>query len=246
MYLTGGLRVEGPAGAVDEADLPGAQGRLTLAALLVERRALSRDQLADIVWDDRLPAQWTGALHTIVSKLRALLSTTGLDGHAALVSTGGTYTCALPADGWVDLEDAHRRLDRADGALQRDDLHTTTSEATVASSILRRPLLVGLEGRWIDEQRRRHDAARYRCHTVLADAWLRRGDHRLAAVIAEVAVSLDPLREVGHRLLMRAAWQGGDRAAALRAFTRCERIIWDAFGVPPSPTTMALVEQIRV
>lgn len=245
VYLTGGLRVEGPSGVVVESQLPGSQGRLALAALLIERRPLSRDQLAELVWGDTLPASWTGALHTIVSKLRALLSSTGLDGRTALATVGGSYALTLPTNSWVDLEDALRRLDRAQGALRHDDPRTATTEATVASSILRRPLLAGIDGHWIEEQRRRQQSAAYRCATVLAEGWLRLGDHQLAAIVAESAVAIDPLREIGHRLLARAEWHRGDRAAALRALERCERLMDEALGVAPSRETAQLAERIR-
>lgn len=245
MYLTGGLRVEGPSGALVESDLPGAQSRLALAALVVERRPLSRDQLADLLWDEQLPPRWTGALHTIISKIRSLVTATGLEGRAVVASAGGTYGMTLPPDSWVDLEDAHRRLDHAEGALRHGDLLIATADATVASGILRRPLLAGIDGRWIEEQRRHQAMALYRCYTVLAEGWLRRGDHRLAAVIAESAVELDPLREVGYRLLMRAEWQRGDRAAALRALARCEQVMAEELAASPSPETAALAAQIR-
>jgi DNA-binding SARP family transcriptional activator len=245
VYLTGGLRVEGPSGAFAESDLPGAQARVALAALVIERRPLSRDQLADVVWDERLPPRWTGALHTVISKLRSLMTAAGLDGRAVVASVGGTYAITLPPDTWVDLEDAHRRLDRAEGALRHDDLSTATAEATVASGILRRPLLAGIDGHWIEERRRHEMLALYRCYVVLAEGWLRRGDHRLAAVIAESAVELDPLRETGYRLLMQAEWECGDRAAALRALARCERVMAEELAATPSPETAALAERIR-
>lgn len=245
VYLTGGLRVDGPSGAFVESDLPGAQGRVALVALAVERRALSRDQLAERVWGEGLPARWTSGLHTIISKLRTLFSSVGIDGRAVVTSVGGSYALALPHESWIDLEDAWRRLDRAEGALRHGELRTATAEATVASGILRRPLLAGIDGHWIEAQRRQQLTAAYRCATVLADAWLQRGDHQLAAIIAESAVALDPLREIGYRLLMRAEWQRGDRAAALRALDRCERMMADELGARPSPATQALGTQIR-
>ena len=141
LYLTGGVRLEGPSGRFTDADLPGNQGRVALVALAIERRPLARDELADIVWGEALPAQWNGALSTIVSKIRSLLTRAGLDGAATMKSSGGTYEFVLPADAWVDLEDAYRRLDRAEGAARHGDDRSATREATVASPTLRRPLL---------------------------------------------------------------------------------------------------------
>lgn len=237
--------MEGPLGVFTDADLPGSQGRLAFTALVIERRPITRDALGELVWDGALPNRWSGALTTVMSKIRSLVATTGLDGRSTVPSIDGTYAIALPADGWVDLEDAMRRLDRAEGALRHDRLDIVTTEATAASAVLRRELLAGIEGAWIDDRRRRHDEALYRCRVLLAEAWIRRGDHQLAAVIAEDAVRQDPLREVGHRLLVRAEWSRGDRGAALRALTRCEQVLADELDASPSPETASLADEIR-
>ncbi len=243
IYLTGGLRVEGPGGTLVDRDLPGAQGRLALAALVVQRGPLARDQLADMLWDEQLPRRWTGALHALVSKLRSQLASIGL--ADAVSSVGGTYALVLPPNTWIDLEDALRRLDRAEGALRHGDAATATAEATVSSGILQRPPLAGIDGEWAERQRRRISTAYYRTCVVLAEAWLERGDHALAATVAETAISLDPLREIGYRLVMRAEWERGDRAAALRAFARCEQMMADVLGAAPSPETAALASRLR-
>ena len=73
---------------------------------------------------------------------------------------GGSYELVLPADAWVDLEDAYRRLDRAEGAARHGDDRAAVREATVASPTLRRTLLSGVDNEWVDQARRhQHDAA---------------------------------------------------------------------------------------
>lgn len=245
MYLTGGLRVDGPHGSFADGELPGVQGRVAFAALVVERHPVARDALADIIWDGRVPDKWDGALSTIVSKLRTLLTRIGFDGKSVVTTSGSSYAVVLPAGTWVDLEDARSRLDRAEGALRHGDPATACEEATVASGILRRPFLAGVENEWVEAQRRviRHD--QYRSTVALAQAWTERGDHGLAVTLAEWAIELDPLREIGHRLLMTAEWRRGDRGAALRALDRCEQVLWDELGVTPSPATVALAARIR-
>lgn len=116
------------------------------------------------------------------------------------------------------MEDAIRRLDRAEGEIRHGNFAGALPEATVASSILRRPFLGGSEGAWIDGVRRRQDDALYRCYEVLAEGWRDQGHHRLAIDLAERAIALDPLRETGYRLLMEAELARGDALAALRAF----------------------------
>lgn len=241
LHLTGGLHLEGPEGAVTERDVPGQQARIALVALAVGRRPVSHDALAEIVWDSAPPAQWKAALTAIVSKLRSLVASTGLDGAAVLPSIAGTYAFVAPSDLWIDVEDALRRLDRAEGALRHDDLRDAAAEATVASSVLRRPLLAGVYGDWVESERRRLDDACHRSFVVLASCWIRLGDHQLATTAAEAAIAIDPLREPAHRLLIEAELGRGDRGAALRAYRRCATILDVEVGGRPSAETAALV-----
>ncbi len=245
LYLTGGLRMEGPDGSFGEADLPGHQTRIAFAALAVERRPISHDGLAEIVWDDTPPAQWKSALAAVVSKTRSLITAIGLDGAAVLSSVGGTYSFTPPAQMWIDLEHAYRRLDRAEGALRHGRAGEAAPDATVASAILRRPLLAGEHCMWLDQVRRSQSDALYRAFITLASAWNQLGDHQLSAITAESAIKVDPYREVGHRLLIEAERALGDSGAALRAFRRCERILADEIGVRLSPETLHLGVLLR-
>lgn len=245
IFLTGRLTVEGPEGSFDEAALPGNQARVALAALVYERVPLDRDRLADIVWGEHPPDGWSASLSALVSKIRSLLTRCGVDAKAVLTSTGGSYAMALAPGSWVDLEDAIRRLDRAEGELRHASMATALPDATVASSILRRPFLGGSEGPWIDGVRRRQSDALYRCYEVLAEGWRLQGHHGLAIVVASQAIALDPLRETGHRLLMEAELARGDRSAALRAFDACERLMMAEFGASPSPRTIEVALRAR-
>lgn len=245
VFLTGRLTVEGPGGSFDDAALPGNQARVALAALVHERVPLERDRLADIVWGDDLPDGWSGSLSVLISKARNLMNRCGLDAKSILLSTAGSYAIRLPPGSWVDLEDAARRLDRAEGEVRHGNIPGALPEATVASSILRRPFLRGSEGTWIDGVRRHQDASLYRCYEVLADGWREQGDHRLAIEMAEQAIALDPMQETGYRLLMEAELARGDGIAALRAFERCEQIMKAEFGASPSPRTTEVAERVR-
>jgi DNA-binding SARP family transcriptional activator len=245
VYLTGGVRVEGPSGSFGEADLPGTQGRLAFAVLVVERRSLPREQLARLVWGEQPPEAWSAALTSVLSKIRHLVSRVGLDGRAVVSSAGGSCGIRLPAGSWVDLEDAERRTDRAQGALRHGDPAAAAREATVASAVLRRPLLPGVVAEWAETRRALLEETLVRCLVTLATARNDLGDHDLAAVVAADAVRRDPLRETAHRALVRAELGRGDRGAAARAYEACARTLLAELGVPPSPETTALLEGLR-
>jgi DNA-binding SARP family transcriptional activator len=92
----------------------------------------------------------------------------------------------------------------------------------------------------VAEERGRLRSIGVRALEVLASVHLARGDHVLARQTAEELVQLEPLRESGHRFLMRAHVAGGDRAEALRVHERLRAALVDELGVDPSPETAAL------
>jgi SARP family transcriptional regulator, regulator of embCAB operon len=247
-YLTGRVSVEGST-LVDQAELPGRQGRLALVYLVLERhRPVPYDELADALWGAELPPSWDRSLRVLVSKLRKALSTSatgpGLGGDGAgpaplLVSDAGCYQARL-GGAWVDVEAATNAVDRAEGAWRAEDLATAWSEATVAASVTRRPLLAGEDHAWVAQERGRLRGLRVRALEVLAAVYLARGDTVLAREVAQELVALEPLREAGHRLLMRVHVAGGDRAEALRVHQRLRESLAEELGVDPSPETRAL------
>ncbi|HNB52247.1 MAG TPA: AAA family ATPase, partial [Anaerolineales bacterium] len=71
-----------------------------------------------------------------------------------------------------------------------------------------------------------------------------RGDHPQALEHARAWLALDPLHEPAHRTLMRLYAQTGQRAAALRQYRECIRILEAELGVAPLEETRQLYEEI--
>lgn len=93
VFLAGRVAVETDGGALEEGRFPGRQGRLLFAYLVAEQgRPVPRDELAEALWGESLPATWDKALTVGVSKLRGLLTDVGLDGATALT---GAFGCCL-------------------------------------------------------------------------------------------------------------------------------------------------------
>ena len=82
IQLTGELRVEVDDRVLDASRLGGERARLVFALLVLERgRPLTRDQLADVVWEDRLPPTWRPALRNVLARVRAFVRDAGLGVH---------------------------------------------------------------------------------------------------------------------------------------------------------------------
>lgn len=235
-YLAGRVAVEG-ARLVDQAELPGRQGRLALAKLVVERhRPVPTDELAASLWEDGAPASVESSLRALVSKLRAGIEAADPQGAVVITADAGCYQLRAPT-AWVDLEAAANAIDRAEGALRGSDLQRAWSSATVAAGIAARPFLPGEDARWIAEVQGRLRAVRIRALTVLSDVHCQRGDHQLAVGHARALVALEPFREAGHRALMAAHLAAGDRGEAVRAYETCRRLLAEQLGVDPSSKT---------
>lgn len=244
LYVTGRICLEGEV-LVRERELPGRQGRVALALLAVERnRAVTRDELAAVLWPTRLAESWEVALSAVVSKLRGALRRADPSGGASITSEPRGHQLILPTSGWVDIEEAAISLDVAEAALRDGDLERAWTNATVAQAIARRGFLAGEDEQWVQAVRTHLRDLHLRALLCLAEVWRRRGEVGPAAKVAEEVVTLDPFREAGHRSVIRAYAAAGDRAAALRAYERCRRLLDEELGATPSPETERLYEEV--
>jgi DNA-binding SARP family transcriptional activator len=106
--------------------------------------------------------------------------------------------------------------------------------------VLRRSFLGGVDNPWVDDVRRLLESRLYVAYELLSEGWNRQGDHRLALLVAESAIRLDPLREHGYQLAISAAAAGGEPDLACRVLGRCRAVLRAELGVEPSDRTLAL------
>lgn len=226
-------------------DFPGQQGRTAFACLVSERDTpVSRSGLAHVLWEGRPPASWDQALNSLASKLRSLLGRAGLDGSEVLRGVGGCYELHLPPGSWVDHEAAFDAIHEAEAALKAEDPRAAYGPSAVAHHIARRPFLPGEEGRWVEERRDRLRGVLARALECRAEVYLWNGEHTLAGEAARDLVSLEPFRESGYRLLMRAHIDAGNGAEALRVYEQCREFISQELGVGPSRETREVHTQV--
>jgi DNA-binding SARP family transcriptional activator/pimeloyl-ACP methyl ester carboxylesterase len=237
IQLSGNLRVEVDDRVLDASRLGGDRARLVFALLVLERgRPFTRDQLAEVVWEERLPPTWRPALRNVLTRVRAFVRDAGL-GVEVVSDALGCYRLRCPeGEVEVDLEAMERSLEQARAALNADDPAGALELAAAAREVARRPFLAGLEGSWVDDVRARQRYALAAALEVMAEAALRR-DPSAAVARARELIALDPVSEDGYRLLMRAQLAAGNRAEALTAYTACRAALVDALGVEPSAET---------
>ena len=142
-----------------ETVLPGRQGRLAFAYLVVNRRrAVGRDELIELLWPERLPADPGEALSALLSRVRRAVGADVLTGRREL-------ELVLPAGAWVDLEVAVAAAERADAALAAADLEGASTPPRRAGD--HRPRLPGRRRSAVGDDRRR-DVAELRLRALEA------------------------------------------------------------------------------
>ena len=157
-----------------DAGLPGRQGRLLFAYLVLNRsRGCPRDELIDVLWPEGPPAAADSALSALLSKLRRALGDGVLTGRGELrlrlearcASTSRRRRAAiLEAEAAMEAGDHALAAERARARRSSTDLQTFLPDA---------------EGGWAAEQRRELETIRLRALETLAEAGLRQGGREL-------------------------------------------------------------------
>lgn len=218
-------------GARREDELPGRQGRLLFAFLVIRRHEpVSLDALTDALWGHSPPAASLAALHTLPSKLRRLIGCS---------VEHGTVRLELPLHTWLDLEAAPDAIHRAESATAQRDWPRAWGAAQTALFISRRGFLPGETVSWADAIRHELELLRPRSLETYANAALHIGHTELATAerASRELIQLAPFRETAHRVLMNTLAEQGNIAEALRVYTALRIHLPDELGVSPSPDT---------
>jgi SARP family transcriptional regulator, regulator of embCAB operon len=235
IQVCGPLAVELDGRRIDRG-LPGRQGRLLLAYLVLHRlRPVRRDELVDALWPQTPPAAADTALRALISKLRKLLPSDMLDGRAEL-------RLNLPAEAFVDLEDAREAIHRAESALAQGNWHRAWAASMGPMFTARRGFLPDEDAEWIRDTRRELDALYLRALECYAQACLHIGGTELTGAerSARELTKLAPYRESGYRHLMRALAAQGNTAEALRAYEELRTLLREELGIAPCAETLEL------
>jgi DNA-binding SARP family transcriptional activator len=220
--------------------LPGRQGRLLFAYLVLNRhRLISRDELAEVIWPRQLPSASETGLNALISKLRKILGPEIIEGRASL-------RLRLAEDARVDVEVAVQAVHRAESQVALGGWKRAWGPSLVAMFVAERDFLPGEDAPWIDEQRQHLAEVRLRALEAYAVAALGIGGTELPAAVraGRQLVGLVPLRESGYQVLMRALAGQGNVAEAFGVYARLCEVLRDELGVSPCAATQAVYDHL--
>jgi DNA-binding SARP family transcriptional activator len=228
------------AGERAEDRIPGRQGRLLFAYLVVHRTTtVDHEAAVEAIWQSSPPSAPNMALRALLSKLRNL-------GEEIRVDARGGLRVHLPPGTFVDLEAAREAIHSCEAALRRGDWDHAYSRACVARYISARPFLKAEDAPWIDEVRRELEDIHLCALEGDAAASIEIGGAEVpvAARTARRLIEAAPFREHGYRLLMRALAMQGRAPEALIVFDQLRTFLREELGANPSRETLDLHQQL--
>jgi len=193
---------------------------------------VSREFLAGLISRDASSKKSRKSVRQALWNLRAaLVGANGADARHILRISDGSVEL-LTEDVWLDLAEFERAA-------------VDAKRWAHAVELYRGDLLQGWYQDWCLEERERLRQIYLETLDALVAACESQRDVNAGVAYAIRALHADPARECTHRALMRLYCLSGDRAAAVRQYEQCEKILRSELGIEPDDETKALYRSIR-
>ena len=222
------------------------KARALLAYLAVTRQRHTREALVTLLWPDYDPQAGRADLSRMLSILRNAL------GAHHFLTDRESVALDEGAGLWVDVLYFRRHIDACRATPAPGSEGDCGSKLAAAVDLYQADFLAGftLPGCAVFDEWQLLQTEALRRDLGWALGRLVRfseadGDLQQAIAHAQRWVVLDPLYERAQRRLMALYARNGQRAAALRQYHACKRVLAEELGVEPQPETKQLYEQIR-
>ena len=208
-----------------------AKQRVLLAALLLAAdRVVPVDALAEALWGSATPPSARNTVRNYVKRLRDAL---GEAGRTRISSQPGGYSLRV-SPGELDVRRFEILLGEAREAVGNGSWARAIDQANAALLLWRGDALADIDSELL-RQREVSRLAEMRLYAqeIRVDAAVHLG--RQAEVIGELRqqVTINPLRERFHALLMLALYRDGRQAEALAAYQHAYRVLADELAAEP-------------
>jgi DNA-binding SARP family transcriptional activator/tetratricopeptide (TPR) repeat protein len=223
----------------------GAQVRSSRALALVAYLAAhagvphARQQIAGLLWPESGDAQ---ALTNLRRELHHLRQVLGGDCSLQVTARDLCWTDVPTCVVDVRVFDIERAAALA--AIGSGDDVAVIEHGGNAIAQYRGDLLPGVYDDWLTEDRARLERQCVELCDLVSAARARAGDLAGAVIAARRRIELQPLEEVGYRVLMGLQADMGDRAAAVTTYHHCASVLERELGVVPDDATRAAFQRL--
>jgi predicted ATPase/DNA-binding SARP family transcriptional activator len=232
-----------------------------LAYLAITGESHSRDTLATLLWPEQDQSRARAGLRAALATLKKALGEGWLDldresaGLSPEVASSTSDPSSAPErERWLDVAEFRGRLAecRTHDHPEEQVCPDCLSILAEAAELYRDDFLAGFtlrdspafdEWQFFQTEGLRNELLG--ALASLAHGYAERGELEPAILHARRWAALDPLHEPAHRQLMRLYARFGQRAAALRQYRKCVRVLQEELSVSPEPETVQLYETIK-
>jgi DNA-binding SARP family transcriptional activator len=193
-----------------------------LVFLALQDRPVTRVFVASNLWLDKSEDRAGANLRSVLWRTRSC--------HRPLVHATSTHV-ALDDGVVVDVRELRREAKRMISG-EIGPLPSWADEAFLCGD-----LLPDWYDEWIVAERERLRQLRLHALERICRRYIELGQYPQAIEAGLAAVSVDPLRESGHRAVIEAHVAEGNNAEAVRQYRSLTRVLAEQLGVEPSPIT---------
>jgi len=232
--LFGPIRVDVGAAVLHRRDFGGRKPKQLLQLLALHPRGLSKERLAELMWDGRAPANVSATVEHYACVLRRKLAAPGRPGSKVIVSEPGGYRLDRQVAG-VDIDQFDALM-----AAMPDSAACEAALAIAVGDLLEDEPYAA----WAVSARVRYRVRWVQLLLDAAQSALLAGDATRAVSLADRAVAADLLNERAYQMLVVGHYVLDDQRAALAAYHRCRLALAAEVGVDPLPVTKALFDGV--
>lgn len=203
--------------------------------LLTRPEGVTRESVGAVFWQDCSPHELHLRFKNTLYRLRRAV------GREVVLFRDGIYQFNTELDYEYDVEQFFREIyhaERSEDARQRI-LHYQN-----ALRYYQGPYLPDLNETWVLIERQRLFNAYAGVLLKLGSLYLEQGDTQGALSCAQQLLQEDPCFEEAHRLAMQAYAAMGNRAAVVRQYDYCRRVLSEELNTAPSLQTQSLFEAL--
>jgi DNA-binding SARP family transcriptional activator len=199
----------------------------------------ARQQIAGLLWPESGDAQ---ALTNLRRELHHLRQVLGDDSSLQVTARDLCWVDAPTCNVDVRVFDTERTAALA--AAESGDDDAVIDHGTNAIAQYRGDLLPGVYDDWLSEARARLERQCVELCDLVSATRARAGDLAGAVTAARRRIELQPLEEVGYRVLMGLQADMGDRAAAVSTYHHCASVLERELDVLPDDATRAAFQRL--
>ncbi|MGQ9599543.1 MAG: tetratricopeptide repeat protein [Anaerolineae bacterium] len=207
-----------------------AQSRDLFYCLLLHPEGLRKEEIGEKFWPEHDPLRLDGIFRSTLYRLRRTLF------RESVIFEDGLYRFNWETNYWFDVQVFEQLVDRSEQECSRDRLKGIQL-LEEALALYRGEYLEGVGYEWCMLERERLHRRFLTALETLARLYADQRQLEQAIEVYQRLLAQDPYREAAYRELMVCYYRLGDRAAAIRKYQECVRVLREELGLSPDPET---------